>query len=66
EFNSLRFHRTPFVRLRPGLWRCRIDVPPPGPVRYKLVVDGRWMEDPSTLRRELDPFGGANSVVWVT
>lgn len=66
DFNSWDYRRSPFVRLRPSLWRCRVDVPPPGPVRYKIVVDGHWMPDPSNLRKDADTYGGMNSVVWVT
>jgi cyclomaltodextrinase / maltogenic alpha-amylase / neopullulanase len=37
----------------------------PGRYRYKLIVDGAWMPDPAHQQRELDPFGGENSVVIV-
>lgn len=36
-----------------------------GTHRYKLIVDGVWMPDPSSPLREADPFGGENSILIV-
>jgi len=36
-----------------------------GKYRYKLIVDGVWMPDPSNPVREPDPFGGENSILIV-
>lgn len=38
---------------------------PPGTYRYKFVVDGRWVPDPSNPDSEPDGFDGINSVVRV-
>lgn len=38
---------------------------PPGKLRYRLVVDGRWMTDPANPVQELSALGGYNSVVEV-
>jgi chromosome partitioning protein len=38
---------------------------PPGKHPYRLVVDGRWITDPSNPQLEPNPFGDANSVVEV-
>lgn len=38
----------------------------PGSYRYKYVVDGLWMPDPSHNLREPDPFGGENSLLFVS
>lgn len=35
----------------------------PGRYRYKYIVDGLWMPDPSHQKREADPFGGENSIL---
>ncbi len=37
----------------------------PGTYRYKFVVDGRWVPDPSNPDSEPDGFDGINSVVRV-
>ena len=31
--------------------------------RYKLIVDGTWMADPSNPDQEADPYGGMNSIL---
>lgn len=31
--------------------------------RYKLIVDGTWMADPSNPESEADPYGGMNSIL---
>ncbi|MDP2172619.1 MAG: alpha-amylase family glycosyl hydrolase [Candidatus Cloacimonadaceae bacterium] len=37
----------------------------PGIYRYKLIVDGVWMQDPANPEFEPDPFGGFNSVIII-
>ncbi len=37
----------------------------PGRYRYKLIVDGAWIPDPSNPLRENDPFGGENSILLI-
>ena len=36
-----------------------------GQYRYRLVVDGRWLEDQFNPRREPNEFGELNSVIEV-
>jgi 1,4-alpha-glucan branching enzyme len=38
----------------------------PGTYEYCLVVDGRWMPDPSARETVPNPFGGKNSILRVT
>lgn len=38
----------------------------PGTYQYRLVVDGRWQEDPSNPHRVSNEFGEVNSVLEVT
>lgn len=47
-----------------GVWQTKIKLPK-GKYRYRLVVDGRWQQDPYNEVAELNPFGGFNSVVEV-
>jgi hypothetical protein len=35
----------------------------PGKYRYRLVVDGKWQQDPYNEISELNPFGEYNSVI---
>lgn len=45
-----------------GRWQKRILLPP-GRYRYKFVIDGKWMPDPSNLVAEPNPFGGVDSIL---
>jgi hypothetical protein len=38
----------------------------PGRYEYQLVVDGKWIADPSAQRTATSEFGGANSVLIVS
>ena len=38
---------------------------PPGRYRYRLVVDGNWVQDPYNSYVESNPFGELNNVVEV-
>src|SRR5476649_439783 len=37
----------------------------PGTYEYCLVVDGKWIPDPSTRETVANPFGGRNSILKV-
>jgi chromosome partitioning protein len=47
-----------------GVWQALIPVPP-GRYRYRLVVDGKWVQDPYNTYVEANPFGQLNSIVEV-
>lgn len=38
----------------------------PGYYRYRYVVDGEWLSDPSNTNMEPSPYGGHNSVLLLT
>jgi hypothetical protein len=44
-----------------GLWKKAISLPP-GRHAYRLLVDGRWRDDPECATREPNEFGGQNCV----
>ncbi len=46
------------------LWRIKLHLPR-GKNRYKLIVDGEWILDPSNPTWEGNEYGSGNSVVWV-
>ncbi len=47
-----------------GAWQKRL-ILEPGRYRYKFVVDGKWMADPSNNLAEPNPFGGIDSVIEI-
>ena len=47
-----------------NIWQACISVPP-GRYRYRLVVDGKWVQDPYNSYVESNPFGELNNVVEV-
>jgi chromosome partitioning protein len=47
-----------------GVWQTCVDVPP-GRYRYRLVVDGQWVQDPYNSYVESNPFGELNNIVVV-
>jgi len=46
------------------VWQTCITVPP-GRYRYRLVVDGEWIQDRFNSYVESNPFGELNNVVEV-
>jgi hypothetical protein len=38
---------------------------PAGRYRYRLIVDGKWMTDPSNERVETNEYGELNNIVEV-
>jgi chromosome partitioning protein len=44
-----------------GVWQAVVPVPP-GRYRYRLVVDGKWVQDPYNRYVESNPFGELNNV----
>lgn len=47
-----------------GVFECLVKLPP-GRHQYRLVVDGRWINDPHNPVTELNPFNEPNSIVTV-
>ena len=47
-----------------GQWRCKLLLPY-GRHEYRLVVDGRWISDPSARESVPNEFGETNSVLML-
>jgi chromosome partitioning protein len=47
-----------------GIWQTKLQLSP-GKYRYRLVVDGKWQQDPYNEVTETNPFGEMNSVLEV-
>ena len=61
-WNSLH----PFIRDSHGIWRAAVSLPKPGRYAYKFLINGKdWSEDPSNGMKEVDQYGGFNSILTV-
>lgn len=47
-----------------GVHELALDLPP-GTYEYRLVVDGRWIDDPHAAQTSANSYGGRNAVVRV-
>ena len=47
-----------------GVWQKRVYLEP-GKHRYKFIIDGNWVNDPSNDTIESNPYGGMDSVVEI-
>lgn len=66
DFNGWNPVATPMRRNETlGVHELTIDAPPPGRHAYRLVVDGRWIEDQFNPMTEPNEFGDRNSIVIV-
>ncbi len=65
DFNGWDPRSTPLKRDENlGVWQTCVPVPP-GRYRYRLVVDGQWIQDPYNSYVESNPFGELNNIVIV-
>jgi chromosome partitioning protein len=65
DFNGWNPATTPLKRDESlGVWQTCVEVPP-GRYRYRLVVDGQWVQDPYNSYVESNPFGELNNIVVV-
>jgi 1,4-alpha-glucan branching enzyme len=64
SFNDWQPHATPMIRERGDKWIAALRLKP-GRHEYRLIVDGRWQDDPMAARFVANPFGGLNCVVEV-
>jgi hypothetical protein len=65
NFNDWDASRGGLTLTSDGLWSGNIMLAP-GRYEYQLVVDGKWMPDPSAQHSAKSEFGGTNSVVIVS
>ena len=65
EFNNWQPDRSKMQKIgSEGLWQFKMRLAP-GTYRYRLVVDGKWQQDPFNNNAEPNPYGELNSVVTV-
>jgi chromosome partitioning protein len=65
DFNNWQPQNTPLEKVgEDGVWQIKLNLPQ-GRYRYRIVVDGKWQQDPYNELTELNPFGEYNSVFEV-
>ncbi len=65
DFNNWNPHASPLKRdERLSVWQACIPIAP-GRYRYRLVIDGKWVQDPHNSYVESNPFGELNNVIEV-
>lgn len=65
DFNNWQPSQTPLEKMNEsGMWQIKLPMGK-GRYRYRLVVDGRWQQDPYNEMTEVNPYGECNSVVEV-
>ena len=47
-----------------GSWHIKMDLKP-GAYEYRLVVDGKWQDDPRACDSVANPYGSRNSIKYV-
>ena len=65
SFNGWQSRAQPLQKRRDGQWTTEV-ILKPGEYEYRLVVDGRWQDDPLATRFVANDFGTLNSVVQVS
>lgn len=65
DFNNWQPEKTEMEKVgQSGVWQAKMKLPP-GRHRYRIVVDGKWQQDPYNETTEPNPFGELNSIVEV-
>jgi hypothetical protein len=64
SFNDWDSTKTVLNKSADGVWSTTVMLPP-GRYEYQLVVDGKWIADPSAQQSANSEFGAANSVLIV-
>lgn len=64
DFNGWNSEKDLMAKDEKGVWSITLNLNP-GEYKYKFVVDGNWITDPSNPNQADDGYGGKNSVVKV-
>lgn len=64
DFNDWKLDNNSRMELDNGAWRRKISLTK-GKYRYRFVVDGNWIEDPSNSVKEMNPYGQMDSLIEI-
>ncbi len=65
EFNDWKTDESSRMNIdTKGTWHKRLNLEN-GSYRYRFVIDGQWIEDPTNPEREKNPYGNMDSVIKV-
>jgi 1,4-alpha-glucan branching enzyme len=64
DFNDWNPAKTPMKKALDGTWQASVRLAK-GVYKYRLVVDGLWLQDPHNNQTEPNQYGGLNSVLRV-
>jgi hypothetical protein len=65
DFTAWANDQVRLAKGRNGEWTGTIDLAP-GEYQYRLLVDGKWRDDPAAATRIPNPFGSSNCVLKVS
>ena len=65
DFNNWQPSKNPMQSLGDGMWQTKLTLSK-GRYRYRLVIDGRWQQDPNNKTTQPNPYGELDSVVTVS
>lgn len=61
SFNDWTPAKTPMKPAGNGTWKAMVMLPP-GTYEYRMVVDGKWVDDPAAEAHVPNEFGSMNCV----
>lgn len=64
DFNNWNPHDHPMEKDDEGFWKVTVWLAP-GRYEYKLLIDGRWREDTTSVNTVPNPFGTLNNLLYV-
>jgi len=64
EFNNWKLDENSRMEQSNGCWTKRLSLDS-GKYRYRFVIDGNWIEDPSNPLNQLNPYGTMDSLLEV-
>ena len=64
DFTGWEHAPLPLKKTKSGVWVKTVSLPA-GEYEYRLLVDGRWQDDPQCPNRRANQFGGQNCVCIV-
>jgi chromosome partitioning protein len=64
DFNGWKLDDSSRMQALNGTWNKKINLKS-GQYRYRFVIDGKWLDDPNNPNREMNPYGGMDSLLEI-